>query len=116
MVILAYAIEFISIYFSINFKLLQFRYISKQTEQSARIGKIFARWLLAIAITSKYSYFYSYFLFFVFVFFIFPLLIARDKSLFFYNRAILSLRYHKFIFLSVVFSLRTKRVTSQHNL
>ena len=67
MAILAYAIEFISIYFSINFKLLQFRYISKQTEQSARIGKIFARWLLAIAITSKYSYF----LFFVFVFFYF---------------------------------------------
>ena len=52
----------------------------------------------------------------VFYFFIFCSLIARDKYLLFYKRVILSFEYHKLIFLSVVFSLRTKRVTSQHNL
>ena len=52
----------------------------------------------------------------VFYFFIFCSLIARDKCLLFYKRAILSFGYHMLIFLSVVFSLRTKHVTSQHNL
>ena len=52
----------------------------------------------------------------VFYFFIFCSLISRDKYLLFYKRVILSFEYHKLIFLSVVFSLRTKRVTSQHNL
>ena len=34
--------------------------ISKQTEQRARIGKIFARWHLVIAITSIMSRVYKY--------------------------------------------------------
>ena len=63
----------------------------------------------------KYAYFYFYYYCFLF-FFIFCSLIARDKCLLFYKTAILSFGYHKLIFLSVVFSLRTKRVTSQHNL
>ena len=46
----------------------------------------------------------------VFIFYFFPL-IPRDKNLLFYNRVVLSFGYHRFIFLSVVFSLRTKRVT-----
>ena len=62
----------------------------------------------------KYAYFYFYYYCFFFNFF--RSLIARDKYLLFYKRAILSFGYHMLIFLSVVFSLRTKRVTSQHNL
>ena len=62
----------------------------------------------------KYAYFNFYYYCFYFLFFC--LLIARDKCLLFYNRAILSFGYHMLIFLSVVFSLRTKHVTSQHNL
>ena len=64
--------------------------MSKQIEQRARIGKIFARWHLTIAITSNI-------LIFILIFY-FPLLIARDKCLLFCKRAILSFRYHKFIF------------------
>ena len=61
----------------------------------------------------KYAYFYFYYYWF---FFIFCSLFARDKYLLFYETALLSFEYHKLIFLSVVFSLRTKRVTSQNNL
>ena len=53
---------------------------------------------------------------FLFYYFFFCSLIVRDKYLLFYKRAILSFGYHVLTFLSVVFSLRTKRVTSQHKL
>ena len=49
-VIFAYAIELRSNYFSIITVICD---ISKQIEQRARIGKIFAPWHLAIAITSN---------------------------------------------------------------
>ena len=62
----------------------------------------------------KYAYFYLLLLLFFFNFFC--SLIARDKYLLFCKRAILSFGYHMLIFLSVVFSLRTKHVTSRHNL
>ena len=88
--------------------------MSKQIEQHARIGKIFARWHLTIAITSNILIFIL--IFYFILFFIFPSLLlgisacysAREQ---FYLSGITSL-----FFLSVVFSLRTKRVTSQHNL
>ena len=65
----------------------------------------------------KYAYFYFYYYcFFILLFFFFCSLIVRDKYLLFYKRAILSFGYHVLTFLSVVFSLRTKRVTSQHKL
>ena len=50
------AIELRSIYFFINYL---FYDISKQIQQRARIGKIFARWHLAIAITSLQFIFFS---------------------------------------------------------
>ena len=50
-VIFAYAIELSVIYF---WSIAVFRDISKQIQQPARIGKIFARWHLGIAITSTY--------------------------------------------------------------
>ena len=53
-------------------------------------------------------YKYAYFIFIITVF-IFCFLIARDKYLLFYKRAILSFRYHKVIFLSVVFSQNQAR-------
>ena len=70
-------------------------------------------WLVnfMVCIINTYIYYYC-----SFIFYFFCSLIARDKNLLFYKRAILSFEYHKLIFLSVVFSLRTKRVTSQHNL
>ena len=61
-------------------------------------------------INTNIYYYCSFFLYF------FCSLIARDKYLLFYKTAILSFEYHKLIFLSVVFSLRTKHVTSRHNL
>ena len=67
------------------------------------------------AVYDKYAYFYFYYYCF-FIYFFFCSLIVRDKSLLFYKRAILSFGYHVLTFLSVVFSLRTKRVTSQHKL
>ena len=63
----------------------------------------------------KYAYFYLLLLL-VFFYNFFCSLIARDKYLLFYKTAILSFGYHMLIFLSVVFSLRTKHVTSRHNL
>ena len=48
-VIFANAIELSSIYFS---SIIVFHDISKQNQQRARIGKIFARWHLVIAMTS----------------------------------------------------------------
>ena len=45
-----YTIELSSVYFSSTITV--FHDISKQIQQRARIGKIFARWHLAIAITS----------------------------------------------------------------
>ena len=64
----------------------------------------------------KYAYCYLLLLLCFFLFYFFCSLIARDKYLLFYKRAILSFGYHMLIFLSVVFSLRTKHVTLQHNL
>ena len=51
-VIFSYAIELSSIYFS---EIAVIHDISKQIEQHVHIGKIFARWHLAIAITSIYT-------------------------------------------------------------
>ena len=50
-VIFAYAIELSSIYY---LKLTVIHYISEQIKQRVRISKIFVRWHLAMAITSKY--------------------------------------------------------------
>ena len=49
-VIFAYAIELSSIYFS---SIAVFQDIPKQIEQRANIGKVFAHWHLAIAVTSN---------------------------------------------------------------
>ena len=51
--IFAYAIELSSIYFS---SIPVFQDISKKIQQRVRIGKIFARWHLAIATTNKCIY------------------------------------------------------------
>ena len=51
-VIFAYAFELSSIYFS---SIAVFQDIPKQIQQRANIGKIFARWHLAIAVTSNIS-------------------------------------------------------------
>ena len=63
----------------------------------------------------KYAYFYFFLLLLFFLFFFAPLLLGISTC---YSRkkAILSFGYHMLIFLSVVFSLRTKHVTSRHNL
>ena len=45
------AVKLRSIYYS---SITVFHGISKQIQQRARVGKIFARWHLAIAITSNY--------------------------------------------------------------
>ena len=50
-VIFAYAIELSSIYYS---KIAVIHDISEQIKQRVHIGTIFARWHLAMAITSKY--------------------------------------------------------------
>ena len=75
---------------------------------------------MPIVVSELYNMYYKYadfnFYYYCFYFLFFCLLIARDKCLLFYKTAILSFGYHMLIFLSVVFSLRTKHVTSQHNL
>ena len=58
-VIFANAIELSSNYFS---SATVFHDISTQIQQRPRIGKIFARWHLVIAITSHYYYYYYYYL------------------------------------------------------
>ena len=72
---------------------------------------------MPIVVSELYGMYYKYkHLLLLFFLYFFCSLIARDKYLLFYKTAILSFEYQKLIFLSVVFSLRTKRVTSQNNL
>ena len=63
----------------------------------------------------KYAYFYFFLLLLFFFYFFFAPLLLGISTCYSRKKAILSFGYHMLIFLSAVFSLRTKRFTSQHN-